>query len=60
MCLPICVSTQVGLTSSGAAWQAALQACSEVGSQQLLLIDRPTIVTERKMADALLENSSAL
>jgi len=48
-----------GLTSSGAAWQAALQAGSEVGSQQLLLIDRPTVVTERKLADALLEKSSA-
>ncbi|KAF5826088.1 hypothetical protein DUNSADRAFT_4909 [Dunaliella salina] len=50
---------QCGLTSSGAAWQAALQASSEVGSQQLLLIDRPTVVTERKLADALLEKSSA-
>jgi hypothetical protein len=36
-----------------------MQASSEVGSQQVLLIDRPTVVTERKLADALLQNSSA-
>uniref|UniRef100_A0A7R9VAT9 TraB domain-containing protein n=1 Tax=Chlamydomonas euryale TaxID=1486919 RepID=A0A7R9VAT9_9CHLO len=38
----------------GAAWQAALQAASEVGTQQVLLVDRPTTVTERRLADAML------
>ena len=38
----------------GAAWQAALQAASEVGCQQVLLSDRPIRVTERRFADALL------
>ena len=51
------VVLQVGLDTPGAAWQAALEAASEVGSQQLLLVDRPTVVTERKLADTLLQQS---
>jgi hypothetical protein len=44
---------QVGV-ERGADWQAALQAASEVGCQQVLLSDRPIRVTERRFGDALL------
>uniref|UniRef100_A0A7S0RDT8 Uncharacterized protein n=1 Tax=Chlamydomonas leiostraca TaxID=1034604 RepID=A0A7S0RDT8_9CHLO len=42
---------KVGLTP-GAAWQAAMAAASEVGAQQVVLVDRPTVITERKLSDA--------
>uniref|UniRef100_A0A383WD58 Uncharacterized protein n=1 Tax=Tetradesmus obliquus TaxID=3088 RepID=A0A383WD58_TETOB len=38
-----------GITS-GAAWRAALEAACEVGSQQVLLGDRPSDVTQRRLA----------
>ncbi len=48
----VATCVQLGLTP-GAAWQAAMQAATEVGCQQVMLIDRPTVVTERKLTDAL-------
>lgn len=37
----------------GEAWRAALEAATAVGSGAVLLADRPTLVTERRMADGL-------
>jgi hypothetical protein len=37
----------------GAAWRAALEAACEVGSQQVLLGDRPTDVSQRRLAAAI-------
>lgn len=41
----------------GEAWRAALLAASQVGAQQVVLGDRPTRVTERRMADAMMSAS---
>ncbi|KAL6762267.1 hypothetical protein V8C86DRAFT_2518932 [Haematococcus lacustris] len=49
---------KVGLTP-GSAWQAALAAATEVGTQQVMLIDRPTIVTEPRLAAALWQHAGA-
>lgn len=43
----------------GEAWQAALQAATEVGAQQLVLSDRPTAVTDRRLADGLFGAAAA-
>eukprot|EP00775_Hariotina_reticulata_P012413 gene12413-12548_t len=43
---------QVGITP-GAAWRAALEAACEVGSQQVLLGDRPTDVSQRRLASSI-------
>eukprot|EP00879_Flechtneria_rotunda_P017203 GHRR01018021.1.p1 GENE.GHRR01018021.1~~GHRR01018021.1.p1 ORF type:complete len:276 (+),score=149.45 GHRR01018021.1:153-980(+) len=39
--------------SSGAVWRAAMEAACEVGSQQLLLGDRPADVSQRRLANAI-------
>ncbi|KAG1678282.1 hypothetical protein FOA52_013903 [Chlamydomonas sp. UWO 241] len=50
------VGRTVGI-ERGAAWQAALQAASEVGAQQLLLVDRPSLITDRRLGDGLLREA---
>lgn len=40
--------------SPGAAWRAALEAATAAGVQQFLLVDLPTNVTQRRLADGVL------
>ncbi|MEW5308708.1 MAG: hypothetical protein WDW38_000646 [Sanguina aurantia] len=42
-------SKKLGL-EPGAAWRAAMEAATEAGSSQVLLIDRPSSITERRLA----------
>lgn len=44
---------------AGEVWRAALAAASEVGSQQVVLGDRPSRITERRMADEMLGATGA-
>eukprot|EP00798_Chlamydomonas_sp_ICE-L_P015964 gene15964-22096_t len=41
----------------GAAWQAALQAASEVGTQQFLLSDRPVCITNYRLGEQMASES---
>jgi len=41
----------------GAAWQAALATAGEVGASRVVLIDRPTALTERKLSDKLVQEA---
>lgn len=46
--------------SAGAAWQAALAAASETGAARVVLIDRPSAITEKKMANGLLAEAGVM
>lgn len=41
--------------SPGAAWRAAMEAASSAGTRQVLLLDMPSRVAERKLADSMFE-----
>ena len=53
-----CPPVQTGI-EKGAAWQAALQAASEVGAQQFLLSDRPIEITDKRLGETVAVESGA-